>query len=1078
MPSHRVVLGALPALRDAFAEAVFRARQHDALAPLAVLVDNSLLKLQLPRDLARRGVAQFNVRYYRPDEFARAIASRTSASPLPRLTRDSERFLVRDVAAQAGGYFKAIAGRDGLAAALGRLFRELELGGFTASSLAAAMDERGRDERTKHGQLARLYASFLERRAGMRTRADDYAAAAGAAPFEGPLFIFGVWALAELQLRVVEHVAEESDVTLFLPHSSSDADQAHAVLRERLMALGAQIEVLGSGAVPPPASPAPVQLSLMEQPGSAAAPSVAAMTAAIPDMTPAVPTTLLSAPDTVREVWEAARWCLARAREGIRFHEMAVVYRNADPYRALVDEIFREAGIDAYLHDGRVLSAHPWGRRLVALLELVAAHEKFERARVMEFLTETRIPRATRRRYEDPAQGIFVRPSEWEAYSREAGVIEGAEQWRTRLERLAREKREKARDERFDYLVDVAGRIEVFARFVADLHAALAAHPVEATWDEHLRYARDLAGRYADDTGAILDALEDLKLIAQVRERVTYDEFLRAVRDDLDWRDASAVLGEPVRAFGRQGVGVLDASSLRHLRFRAVWLLGVAERAWPPPPRPDPLLLEHERRAINNAGPERLPLRTEPDEEALQFRIALDAASERLAISYARADAGQSGRYLPSYFFRAVAEAVAGTRLSLDELEASPCVDRIEAGRLSPEELADSLSIAEYDRGLVRRSMSADDSAFVAAVAETTPAFASAMRSRGSRWSPALTEFDGVAAADDARAAAAARSPFVRGEPVSASRLETYAACPYRYFLRYCLGIEPIEEPESADRMDHLQRGSLIHEILERFLTRIGRDDPPREERREEHLRLLMEIARECGDERVRRGVAGLPLVWQIDRQAMEEDLDRWYGYEMREIARSGLLPGAFEARFGALTYAAAGAESPYSTDDPFELPVGNRSIRLHGRIDRVDWDDGGTRFRVIDYKTGRYTRGDFLDRGESLQLPVYLHAAARMVGLPPESGEAQYFYATSRGDFKRRVIGGATMKDRHASLVQVLTTIADGVDAGYFAPNPLHSHCTFCDYKDVCDRRIEKIMERKSGDPRGAAYRALEDVK
>ena len=81
---------------------------------------------------------------------------------------------------------------------------------------------------------------------------------------------------------------------------------------------------------------------------------------------------LISAPDTVREVWEAARACLGWAKDGIPFHEMAVVYRNGDPYRALVDEIFREAGISTYLHDGRPLSAHPLGIRLLSLLDLAA----------------------------------------------------------------------------------------------------------------------------------------------------------------------------------------------------------------------------------------------------------------------------------------------------------------------------------------------------------------------------------------------------------------------------------------------------------------------------------------------------------------------------------------------------------------------------------------------------------------------------------------------------------------------------------------------------------------------------------
>jgi hypothetical protein len=156
---------------------------------------------------------------------------------------------------------------------------------------------------------------------------------------------------------------------------------------------------------------------------------------------------LASAPDTVREVWEAARACLRWAADGIGFHEMAVVYRNREPYRALVDEIFSEAQIDTYLHDGRLLAAHPLGRRLLALLDL-AADAKFGRAKVMEFLTETRVSRDVFEAHRP------FRPSEWETYTRDAGIVDGAEQWQKRLERLAGEKRENAKLEK----LRVAGR--------------------------------------------------------------------------------------------------------------------------------------------------------------------------------------------------------------------------------------------------------------------------------------------------------------------------------------------------------------------------------------------------------------------------------------------------------------------------------------------------------------------------------------------------------------------------------------------------------------------------------------------
>jgi ATP-dependent helicase/DNAse subunit B len=367
----------------------------------------------------------------------------------------------------------------------------------------------------------------------------------------------------------------------------------------------------------------------------------------------------------------------------------------------------------------------------------------------------------------------------------------------------------------------------------------------------------------------------------------------------------------------------------------------------------------------------------------------------------------------------------------------------------------------------------------IGAVSALTPTFGRAVRARRERRSAALTAYDGVMIDADAIAAATRLSVFAREGAVSASRLETYATCPYRYFLRYTLGLNPVDEPENIERMDHLQRGSLIHEILQRFLAEIGRDDPPRADARERHIALLMRIAREEGEERVRRGVTGRPLIWSMDKRAIDEDLVRWYDAEVKEAA-TGMLPGAFEARFGPGGFGFGVEDAALSTDDPLEITVDGRTIRVQGRIDRIDWPADGARYRVIDYKTGRnYARqADRLKGGTMLQLPLYLRAAARMLRRDAAHGEAQYFYVSSRGNFARHIISGAELTNVEQDFDRILTTIAEGVDRGHFAPNPeKHNNCNWCDYRDVCDAQINRIMTPKTGDPRATAFVSLGDI-
>jgi ATP-dependent helicase/nuclease subunit B len=47
----------------------------------------------------------------------------------------------------------------------------------------------------------------------------------------------------------------------------------------------------------------------------------------------------------------------------------------------------------------------------------------------------------------------------------------------------------------------------------------------------------------------------------------------------------------------------------------------------------------------------------------------------------------------------------------------------------------------------------------------------------------------------------------------SATVLQDYAACPYRFFLRAIQGLSPREVPQVIDTLDPLHRGSLIHDV-------------------------------------------------------------------------------------------------------------------------------------------------------------------------------------------------------------------------------------------------------------------------
>jgi len=273
--------------------------------------------------------------------------------------------------------------------------------------------------------------------------------------------------------------------------------------------------------------------------------------------------------------------------------------------------------------------------------------------------------------------------------------------------------------------------------------------------------------------------------------------------------------------------------------------------------------------------------------------------------------------------------------------------------------------------------------------------------------------------------------------------------------VQYVLGVEPVEEPERRIEIDALDRGSLVHDILDRFVRdAIERGHPltawePADRER------LHRIADACFADYVAEGRTGRALLWRRDEAQIRADLDTFLAEDDGRL-RSGLRPVATEHRF-----------------DDLEVTLpGGRTVRVAGSIDRVDRGPDGS-LVVIDYKTGRayakLTEEDPHQNGTRLQL--YLYAQAAQSAFSTEHPvEAWYWFTSTKGDFAWR--GYPVTPDVAASVEAALHTIADGIAAGLFPARPSdepswgYVDCWYCapDGLSAADRRRD--WERKRHDP------------
>ncbi len=102
------------------------------------------------------------------------------------------------------------------------------------------------------------------------------------------------------------------------------------------------------------------------------------------------------------------------------------------------------------------------------------------------------------------------------------------------------------------------------------------------------------------------------------------------------------------------------------------------------------------------------------------------------------------------------------------------------------------------------------------------------------RASNAFTRFDGNLAG--VREGLAAVSPLDSDRAISPTRLEGWAVCPHAYFMETILHVEAVERPEELMQISPLDRGSMVHDVLDRFVA----EDSGRERAR------LHELAREA----------------------------------------------------------------------------------------------------------------------------------------------------------------------------------------------------------------------------------------
>ena len=1042
---HLIVDRQSPRLRETLWDLIRRAKGDDVLAPVTVVGPNRYANLSLRHELGLNGFA--NVRFIVLNALSELLgaAALAAAGRLP-LTGTLEGVSMRTALSGATGALAPVSGHPSTQASVRATFRELRKAPAEVLEGLEAQDG-------VRSEIVRLYRTFRQTTIGDWYDTEDLAEAAADA----------------VRRDDTPGLDNLGAIVFYLPR---DVSPAQGDLMQDLARQGRCAVLLGTTGDSEADGPT---LALAQTLKAAFAAPQNANRTEDPSTDQAGETALHIAPNAHEELRWVIRQIIGEAQEHrTSFHRMAILYRAENPYSTLIADELALAGIPMAGPGRESLADSGVGRTLLGLLDL--ASREFRRADVMAWLTGCPVRPPTGR-----APGF--NPSHWDSLTRRAGVVSGLEQWNDRLNRFANDLDDTAKDrlekdeisearaERMQYEATAARNA---ASFVETLSADLQPPHNGSSWSAFSDWAQGLLTTYLsrearNDTDTtferVVELLEGLKAADSISPSTTLDVFRQTIEEGLR---------APMGQLGPTGGGVFVSSfaTAAGMSFDAVWMVGMIEGAVPPAIRPDPLIPETGWQLAG--GRSRAAQRVAS--ERCDFLSAL-ASAPRRTLSYPVADGGSQRQAYPSRWFFEQAAALEGNPVhtgDLPRLRDRPWMTTTDSAEQALAAPLDTALADRHDymlRRLLHWKRSGGRVSRHPLLQTGTPLKAiTASLSRNLR---RFTEFDGNLSA---MAGAGIFQAGLAQSPVSPTRLESWGRCPFSYFLGHALRLSALETPEEITTISALDRGDLVHRILERFIeseVQAGQLPAPGnawDAAARDRLFAIAEAAFHSAEE---RGVTGKHLLWQMAKQDMRHDLESFLEEDGKLRRLQGTGQVEVEVEFG-------GGTGSIEVVDP------DSQLRFRGKIDRLDISSDGQSVLVLDYKTGSSSpysglKDDVIDGGKRLQLGVYSLAAQQIVP-GASSVRAAYWFATTRGGFQFAPADhfDITHGEVRERFQQGVNTIVDGIRSGLFPANPGQAgqrgpaNCQFCDFNTLCPARREEMWERKKSDPSLAGYVSL----
>jgi len=660
---------------------------------------------------------------------------------------------------------------------------------------------------------------------------------------------------------------------------------------------------------------------------------------------------VVSAPNTRAEVQFVARQITNLVRHaGLRYRDIAVIASDLDSYENYIKTCFEDYSIPVFIDKRRPLNQHPVIELICSALNAVT--NDFPAGEIFAYL-KTDLPAVERGEIdllENYCLAFGITANDWQSDRPWKYAAQNAEQFDEERVNQIRKKAIAPLLELKRKLDDAAGNKETitteqFTKIIFDFLEAAEVRKQLSAWVEQAIQKGDYAA--ADEHRQFYDRLIDI-----------FDEMVAAFDGvPLNCEDYLAILrsafSQITLAFippnlDQVLVGSIERS--RHPDLKAVFLIGTTERQFPSPVVFDSILSEEDRIAAQSSGVELPPgVRQELANRPYLAYIAFTRPSEFLCVTYPAVDQ-KSNTVVRSPFVDDLCQLF--DDLKEESVDFSPpAIEEV----CTTYELEDVLCRPPQLAGLLDDILCDDHLAAIGLRAANALGY----KNEATLDKPVVGEL------------------FDKQLTSSASRLSTFAECPYRHFSRYILGLSKREE----FKLEPPDLGEFYHRVLDRFTKRAVADKINFETIADDALMKILdeETERIClEDSFISKFAAHSP------HNAFMISSAREYLRDCTIAVSQMIRAGAFRPAMSEVSFGKSKSAGDSIGELTLTLPDGRR-LTLNGRIDRLDIAkiEGRKVAIVFDYKKrskDSFSWAEFY-YGLDIQLAVYMIAVRNAAG-------------------------------------------------------------------------------------------------